>query len=206
VKHYLSTDYTRSPRTRAVQSDWHEIILSIARVSRVFKENGDTRESDQLYAYAETFIQHAHRHLERIANSNGHHKDSATVVSELPAQSTPLEALEDATVNGLAPTDETGAVEGGGRSQSIPPDADATAATPISGVVPRHFDLTLVERCELRIQQVAALLRSSDDQRLEVGMTFLTRVRDLARRNHPTADARFAAAEVVLRGEQETGT
>jgi hypothetical protein len=202
VNDLFSLKYNKTPLLRLTQAAWHDVIVELSKAERLFRENGHTREADQAGAYVGTMTQHAVRHLDRIAGSNGHHKDS-TVVTELPALSV---ALEDSTVNGQAPTDMTGASEGGGSEEPehFPGASDDAAAAPSSGVVLRQ-SLTLAEQCELRMVQVSALMKTGTTQQLEVALKFFGVARGLALKNHPTAQRRYDAAEQVLR-EQETGT
>lgn len=202
---YLDERYTREPDMRLVQSEWFALILQMQRARNIFADLGH-KEAAQVDAYVATFRQHALRHLERLMqDSNGTNR------TELPGVGSV--ASEDPLVseNRQAPAEETGASEGGGhdrRESLVPPgDSEDVTAAPSSGVVLKA-DLTLVERCELRMVQVAAVMRTKpvNAQQLEVAMSFLGRARDLARRGHPTAEARYIAAETVLSGGLETGT
>lgn len=156
---YLDSRYTLHTNTRLVQQEWHELVIATARVERIFRDRGDTREADQVRIYANLFGQYAERHLNRIANGNGHTKDS------------PPE-----TEQGLATADETVACTDGGSHADgcVPP----FATEPVAAAEPGNLE----DRIQTLIAQMEdAMVKHPDHQGYEVAIKMLHRGRTLAR-------------------------
>jgi hypothetical protein len=170
---YLDSRYTLNTNTRLVQQEWHELVIATARAERIFRDRGDTREADQVRIYANLFSQYAFRHLDRIANGNGHTKDSTPETEQGPTTA-----------------DENVVCTDGGSH------ADG-CVTPFSTEPVAAAEPGIEDRIQTLIAQMEdAMVKHPDNQGYEVAIKFLHRARSLAR------EGKFELAERQLRAAE----